>query len=1086
MPGNIPYRASKTQYPYRVTVKLRQAFDLSDQPTDNEPNWVGYFHFVDPTLQKPNSLTYPSANCFIPFKDKIVPRLGSTLLGQPYTANQTWPIIGRKKRFGTASGIEVEVRVTQTNGSNPLGDIIEVLYPNPMTGDLQYYQITENTNPFAQATDQLGMKARYYFDDWFDTDLNPAKSLNLPRLVWVNGSTNIFSWTGGIGVLGSLVPNTSITTVGGVTWESLGFVPPTLGGSGDIIVNGFRYSVDDGWSTDTLLLADTSGISINDIAFEPIQTNTVNGPVTGTIIHGSVNGSGFVAQETITGSRSSATATVITDGGGTMTVLNVIGTFQSNETITGGTSLSTTIVTSYTQNTAPLLSFNMCSQNDNYMYYGNWSSRKFYQSNGFNKDSSEFISNVQAVQDDLILGTTPYTGTGQHVYRITIDSVNPDVNTQSFTGTGLNDGQYVTTNYSAGFHTPPNDYKVAMVADFTLVTGIVGGIYTIGETVTGGTSDAQGTVVTTFFDGTNQNYGIRMATDFGFQTSENVTGSNSTFVNAIFQALFQNWIQYSKNNAIVNIDTGSGSMPIAPLNINPITLSDGLTIQFSNFQGHTVGDVTELMISTNGADTFRWQIDGGTPVQTGVPIIAGTGVIVHGSVAGGPFQNGEIITGGTLGATARVQSDSGSTMDIYNVIGLFEVGETITGLSSGATTVVTTYTYTPSNQTLNNGVTISFASSTGHTLGDYWEITATQGVTNAWANFYYTLPTRIPGEGYIYNLSSNFWTMAPQESEMYVNTTYGDWAYVKTQLSANQQNETVSLTPLKQPSAMKVIWPYMIDYLDNYLAFVTNNKKLEFIGRQELIQLPQTANLSQEVDSDFQALSFENGSMEYWDRKLWINSPLEGTMLCYDDFPLNQYWQPPQKIPENGILSVVGENLITHSNLRNQSFTLFTSAKGDYAGVPDENPSNYTVTARTPYLSFGNRWGKKDSNKSFIEGYVQGNPAMKLNIYLGINGCSGILPHPIKPVVCIAPNLAPFGEGQLGSHPFASDANTIGLSHFNEIWPAKDTMKYYFAALELSCVAATHSYSWLTVDLDSVVSTGGNTDFINSGEVSRE
>lgn len=932
---------SSNGYAGRTTQKAIAAFSLDDQPTNPSEGFIGYFRNQDPTTLPPNALTFPSINCFIPNKDKIVPREGTTLLGQAYTTDENWPIVGHKKRFATMGGYEVEVRVVKTDDAN-LRDILEVYYPNPATGVYQWYRFSEATNPLP-----VGLH-RYYFDDWFDTNLNPALSLNLSRLIWVNGLAKIFSWTGGIAPIVSIVANVSITTTAGVTWASLGFVNPAIdpSSSGNIIVNGIKYVVTGGWNTSTLLIANTAGISVNDVAFSEIQSDT------------SV--------------------------------------------------------------TAPTVPLDVCRANKNYMFYGNWNSRKLFMSNGFNRPATSDISTVRAVQDDLVLGTSPYTGTGQHTYRVTISAVQPPVNEQTFVATGpngQNDASFDTDVYS-GTPGELNIYKVLIVANYTFFTSSGSGFgFTAGEVVTGGASGAIGRYVGELIanaGGTASYHGIELI--FGqFEAGETVTGQTSGASMPIDQAYYSDWMQFFVNDDPTNITYTIWSQITFPIEIisgNNIPLSDGLTIHFSNYSGHQIGDYWELTINQNGRDSFIWQIDDGA---------------ITGPVA---------ITGG--------------------------------------------------NQTLSNGVVIKFVSKTGHTLGDTWNILVNQaiapsalGAGGAWTSFYYTLPIRRPGEGYVYQLPSNFWTMAPQETEMYVNTKFGKWSYIETVLSADLQSETVLLTPLKQVSSSKVIFPYMIGYLDDTLIYVTENKTLDMIGRKELLQLPQTTNLSQPVALDFQELTFEDGSMEYLGKQLFITSPKQSTMLVYDNQPDNHYWQPPQVIPENGILSIIGNTLITHSNLRNQSFNLFTGRKGDVS-------RNYIVRARSPYLSYGNRWGWKNSNMSFVEGYVTGAPPMKMKVYLGINGCAGIRPHDIEPIVCITPDQAPLGEGNFGSHQNGSDRFNQD-SHFNEIYERyMPIMQFRFASIELECTATNHSYSWLSFGLNAVVGNKNNIDLKNREIISRD
>lgn len=942
-----PYdKKANNGYAGRTTQKAIAAFSLDDQPTNPSEGFIGYFRNQDPTTLPPNALTFPSINCFIPNKDKIVPREGTTLLGQAYTTDENWPIVGHKKRFATMGGLEVEVRVVKTDDAN-LRDIVEVYAPiyaaGVETGSFQWYRITQSTNPLA-----VGLH-RYYMDDWFDTNLNPALSLKLSRLIWVNGLSTIFSWTGGIAPIVSIVGSTISTTVG-VTWASLGFVDPSIdpSSSGNIVINGTLYVVTGGWSTNTLTLTTVAGISVNDVAFSKIQADT--------------------------------------------------------------------------SPTAPNVPFDVVRNNKNYMFYGNWNSRNLFMSNGFNRPATSDISTVRAVQDDLVLGTSPYTGTGQHTYRVTISAVEPPVNEQTYTATGpngLNDAAFDTSGYpdNSGLNGELNVYKVLVVANYNIFTLSGSGLgFFEGETIAGSSSGALGRYIVEALvppSGANSNHGIELI--FGqFEIGETVTGQMSGATMVIENATYGDWVQYFKNNVPTIITFAGLSQYTVPIGIQlaNIPLSDGLAISFLNESGHQIGDFWQLTINQNGHDSFIWQIDDG---------------VINGPVA---------ITGG--------------------------------------------------NQTLSNGVVIKFVSKTGHTLGDTWNILVNQaiapsalGAGGAWTSFYYTLPIRRPGEGYVYQLPSNFWTMAPQETEMYVNTKFGKWSYIETVLSADLQSETVLLTPLKQVSSSKVLFPYMIGYLDDTLIYVTENKTLDMIGRKELLQLPQTTNLSQPVALDFQELTFEDGSMEYLGKRLYITSPKQSTMLVYDNQPDNKYWQPPQVIPENGILSIIGNTLITHSNLRNQSFNLFTGKSGDIS-------RNYTVRARSPYLSYGNRWGWKNSNMSFVEGYVTGAPPMKMNIYLGINGCAGLRPHDIEPIICLSPDQAPFGEGNFGSHQNGSDRFNQD-SHFNEIYERyMPILQFRFASIELECTATNHSYSWLSYGLNAVVGNKNNIDLKNREIISRD
>lgn len=867
MSGN-PYKNAKATYPGKTTIRAIQAFSLNDTPKETLERWLGYFHNVDPTVLPGNCLTYPSINCFIPNKDKIVPRLGTTLLGQPYTDTMSWAIIGHKKRFATMGGYEVEVRVTQTDDSN-LKDKIEVLYPNPATGINEWYQITQNVNPLLRGVSKLGMRARYYFDDWFDTNINLALNLKLSRLIGVNGTNQVINWTGGLAPITAIVVNTSIRTTPGVTWASLGFVDPSLGGSGNVVINGLLYAITGGWATDTLTLTNTTGISVNDVALSQIQAD--NAPI----------------------------------------------------------------------------EFDVCRQNKNYMFYGNWNARQLYMSNGFGRDAQlidQTYNSVSGLNDAVFTGD--YTGTTEKVFKVTIDSA---AGTPTYSGQGSNNLQFDMSGYSGSGN---NKYQV-------IINQIV---------------DAGGNRYWYFITYKN---GARV---FGPTTFQDPTTGTANLTET-----------FSVADGITFFISRDLQGDLFPTGSGPYTSYSGVFKQ---------GDSYSFQVP----DTFTWSLDG-VPQGSNIPV-------------------------------------------------------SLTPVS------------------LSDGISVNFTALTGHAIGDTWNVTGSPSVLKPWINFYYALPVRHPGEGYIYQLPSNFWTMAPQESEMYVNTRFGQWSYIETVLSADLQSETVSLTPLKQVSSSKVIFPYMINYLDDDLIYVTANKTLDTIGRKELLQLPQTTNLSQPVALDFQLATFVDGSMEYLNKTMYITSPKETIMLVYDNQPGNKYWQPPQMIPENGILSIIENTLITHSNIRNQTYNLFTGTSGD-------NQGNYTVRARTAYISGGNRWGWKNSNMSFIEGYVTGNPPMTQRVYLGVNGCGGIKSHLVKPVVCIPPTKAPFGQGNFGSHPNGSDVANPN-PHFNEIYEQyKPILQWRFAALEMECIATNHSYSWLSMGLNEVVGNRGNNDLKNQELISK-
>jgi hypothetical protein len=164
-------------------------------------------------------------------------------------------------------------------------------------------------------------------------------------------------------------------------------------------------------------------------------------------------------------------------------------------------------------------------------------------------------------------------------------------------------------------------------------------------------------------------------------------------------------------------------------------------------------------ITGSGLNDVSLQVSGGAlslyAVDVKIEILANGYVYLPKSDEYGPdFQIGEIITGGTSGATGKVieqYDNSPYYVKVYNVTGTFEDGETITGGTSG---VSYTINGTPSSfsddiirRTITDGLgnnqsedfilitsgittgigTIYFDSASGHTIGDKWQVHADVG-----------------------------------------------------------------------------------------------------------------------------------------------------------------------------------------------------------------------------------------------------------------------------------------------------------------------------------------------------------------------
>ena len=106
---------------------------------------------------------------------------------------------------------------------------------------------------------------RYVFDKWFD---NTEKK---DRLLFVNGSDDLFHWSGGYSTILSKTVNT-ITKTGSTSWQQAGF--STTGGEKTVVINGTTYTYTGGESTTTLtgVSPDPTGEANGSNVLQAVQT----------------------------------------------------------------------------------------------------------------------------------------------------------------------------------------------------------------------------------------------------------------------------------------------------------------------------------------------------------------------------------------------------------------------------------------------------------------------------------------------------------------------------------------------------------------------------------------------------------------------------------------------------------------------------------------------------------------------------------------------------------------------------------------------------------------------------------------------
>jgi len=242
----------------------------------------GYSNFRDITNTPRTKMVAGSLNAFMPDGEKVEPRAGMDYFGATGTqgtqTNSYWTLAHRIHSkyddFVNTEGIKIPLRVFYS-GTSAQGDVVEAWLPvyvaGVATSTSQWYQITATTTPTNKLLAPANKGHRYFWAEWWDT-------INLiPRVAFTLGMTSIGSWSGGAAVVTG-VTGTTITT--DKIWTAKGFIDAPEGNP-IIVVNGVEYTVTAGFGTNTITVASTAGILLDDVVFSSVQLDdTLSGGTT--------------------------------------------------------------------------------------------------------------------------------------------------------------------------------------------------------------------------------------------------------------------------------------------------------------------------------------------------------------------------------------------------------------------------------------------------------------------------------------------------------------------------------------------------------------------------------------------------------------------------------------------------------------------------------------------------------------------------------------------------------------------------------------------------------------------------------------
>jgi len=210
-------------------------------------NFTGYVTKKDPTNTSIRNLVTGSQNVIINDGEKVESRQGFELFG---AASATGKKVRSAFVWNTSTGTEIPLRLQD--------DELEI-FLTTIDGVV--------VSAWTRLKDSFSTTSLMQFTTFWDT------TEALDKLLFVDGTSNIFEWSGGVTTVASAT-TTTITknTTDNATWGESRFL---VGGTTQVTIGGtvFTYTGGEGTATLTGVTPDASGISTDAVAIQTVRTN---------------------------------------------------------------------------------------------------------------------------------------------------------------------------------------------------------------------------------------------------------------------------------------------------------------------------------------------------------------------------------------------------------------------------------------------------------------------------------------------------------------------------------------------------------------------------------------------------------------------------------------------------------------------------------------------------------------------------------------------------------------------------------------------------------------------------------------------
>lgn len=295
---------------------------------------------------------------------------------------------------------------------------------------------------------------------------------------------------------------------------------------------------------------------------------------------------------------------------------------------------------------------------------------------------------------------------------------------------------------------------------------------------------------------------------------------------------------------------------------------------------------------------------------------------------------------------------------------------TLTGLSglgaiTAGTVVLQSIRSNNNHASLPTGFTNDFIGSQRQQLwlGSATSREAWASKTTDFTDFSFTA-NRLPGEGVQVVLDGPCRGFEASDDDITIFDASDGIYTVKYQLSSDNSKEAISLDKKKSSPGQGLIAPNAKVAIKNAVAFITQEPTLDTLGDVENVPSAQSRPLSDPIKDDFEQYDFSDAMMKYWKRNIVVSLPQEGIVLLYD--LRGGYWQPPQMFGNIGLISISEDgDLIGHSSISNESYTLFTGTNDNGFPIP--------AVMRHAWSTYGLEDLEKGFNRYKAIGYISAN-----------------------------------------------------------------------------------------------------------------